>query len=93
MTWPGRFVPPIESRADDRGLPALYDVAVSSRRRTYDQWKSDSRIDAAWVARVNASLPPYERRRPRDAHEAKLLRDRGTPEHLIGPTEGTSTQL
>lgn len=61
-------------------------ASMSTRRRTYDQWKADRRADAAWVARVNACLPPYERRRPRDAEEAELLRERGTPEHLIGPT-------
>lgn len=29
---------------------------------------------------------PYRRERPRDPEEARLLRERGTPEHLIGPT-------
>jgi len=28
---------------------------------------------------------PYRRERPRDPEKAKLLRERGTPEHLIGP--------
>lgn len=28
---------------------------------------------------------PYRRERPRDRKKARLLRERGTPEHLIGP--------
>ncbi len=28
---------------------------------------------------------PYRRERPRDPEKARLLRERGTPEHLIGP--------
>lgn len=43
------------------------------------------RVDPSWVERVNAALPPYRRMKPRDPHEARLLRERGTPEHLIGP--------
>lgn len=72
-------------RIESRDWVADYQEIMSARRRTYEQWRADRRTDAAWVARVNASLPPYERRRPRDAQEAELLRERGTPEHLIGP--------
>ena len=28
---------------------------------------------------------PYRRERPRDPEKARLLRERDTPEHLIGP--------
>jgi hypothetical protein len=38
------------------------------------------------AARVRrAFVEPYRRERPRDPEKAKLLRERGTPEHLIGP--------
>lgn len=60
---------------------------MARRRRTYEQWKVGRAKDAAWVERVNACLPAYERRRPRDANEAELLRERGTPERLIGPVQ------
>jgi hypothetical protein len=32
-----------------------------------------------------AFAAPYPRERPRDPEEARLLRERGTPEELIGP--------
>ena len=32
-----------------------------------------------------AFAEPYRRERPRDREKARLLRERGTPEHLIGP--------
>jgi len=35
---------------------------------------------------VDRALPAQERRRPRGAQEAALLRPRGTPERLIGPS-------
>lgn len=39
------------------------------------------------LRRLVAGLPkPYRRERPRDPDEARLLRERGTPERLIGPT-------
>jgi hypothetical protein len=38
-----------------------------------------------WLEQVRAALGPYRRERPRDPEKARLLRERGTPEHLIGP--------
>jgi hypothetical protein len=35
--------------------------------------------------RLRAAFGAYRRERPRDTDEARLLRERGTPEHLIGP--------
>jgi len=43
----------------------------------------ERRRRAAWVRR--AFVGPYRRERPRDPEKARLLRERGTPEHLIGP--------
>jgi hypothetical protein len=62
-----------------------YDSSVSTRVRTYAQWRADRLANAAWIELVDRALPAYERRRPRDATEAELLRRRGTPERLIGP--------
>jgi hypothetical protein len=62
-----------------------YHSLVNPRLRTYAQWRADRDANTAWIALVDRALPPYERRRPRDAEEAELLRQRGTPERLIGP--------
>ena len=61
-----------------------FDMGI--RRRTYEQWKADRAKTAAWAVSVDRALPAYERRRPRDPDEAQLLRLRGTPERLIGPS-------
>jgi hypothetical protein len=38
------------------------------------------------LRRLVGGLPkPYRRERPREPEEARLLRERGTPERLIGP--------
>lgn len=60
---------------------------MSTRRRTYEQWEDDRAKNAVWAALVARALPTYERRRLRDAAEARLLRARGTPERLIGPSQ------
>lgn len=40
----------------------------------------------AWVSRVARAMPASGvRKKGRDAEEARLLRERGTPEALIGP--------
>ena len=43
----------------------------------------ERRRRAAWVR--SAFAETYRRERPRDPEKARLLRERGTPEHLIGP--------
>lgn len=63
-----------------------YDSHVSTRIRTHAQWLADRDANAAWMKLVDRALPEYERRRPRDPKEAELLRQRGTPERLIGPS-------
>ena len=44
-----------------------------------------SALPLSWVERVVAAFGGYKREKPRDPEEARLLRERGTPEHLIGP--------
>jgi hypothetical protein len=55
-------------------------IEYAARREGCDERRRRiRRIEAAFVE-------PYRRERPRDAEEARLLRERGTPEHLIGPS-------
>ncbi len=67
-------------------IDGRYDLPMNTRIRTYAQWRADRETNATWIMRVDRALPPYERRRPRGAKEAELLRQRGTPERLIGPS-------
>jgi hypothetical protein len=56
------------------------------RRMTWDEWEAGRKAAQERLARLALSFPrPYRRERPRDPEEARLLRQRGTPEHLIGP--------
>ena len=48
--------------------------------------QENRRNSQAWVARVRLAMPSTgTRTRLRDADEARLLRERGTPSSLIGP--------
>ena len=67
-------------------IPEGYHFSVTTGRRTYAQWRAERDANVAWIRLVDRALPTYERRRPRDAKEAELLRQRGTPERLIGPS-------
>jgi hypothetical protein len=46
-----------------------------------------------WLEQVRASFGPYRRERPRDPEKARLLRERGTPEHLIGPESSAGKKV
>ena len=46
----------------------------------------------AWCKQVDAALPPFQRKRPRDPGEASFLRSLGTPEELIGPERAELTE-
>jgi len=63
---------------------------MTIRRRTYAEWRAERERNASWVELVDRAMPAYERRRPRDADEAALLRRHGTAERLIGPSRGDS---
>lgn len=53
---------------------------------TIEQWRERAAEERERARQLASRLPqPYRRERPRDADEARLLRERGTPEHLIGP--------
>ena len=54
--------------------------------RKFKDWLQQRPAARAKVARIEAAFAaPYRRERPRDPEEARLLRERGTPENLIGP--------
>jgi hypothetical protein len=94
-TLPGRdpvFEAPgstLEQRPPKARRRGGYDFSVNTRFRTYAEWRADREANAVWIELVDRALPAYERRRPRAAKEADLLRKRGTPERLIGPTRPT----
>lgn len=57
------------------------------RKMTLREWRAERDEGRARARRLAAGFPqPYVRERPRDPEEARLLRERGTPERLIGPT-------
>lgn len=55
------------------------------RRKRFSDWLADDGAARARLARLRLGLPAYRRERPRDPDKARLLRERGTPERLIGP--------
>ena len=71
-----------------------YSEAVKQAVRSYETWKAERARNAVWVAKVERALEPalgpYRRERPRDPDEARLLRQIGTPEELIGPVDDRS---
>ncbi|HEY3017624.1 MAG TPA: hypothetical protein VGJ23_02220 [Gaiellaceae bacterium] len=56
------------------------------RTKRFTDWLAEHARARKRVADVeHAFAEPYRRERPRDREKAGLLRERGTPEHLIGP--------
>jgi hypothetical protein len=56
------------------------------RRISWPEWEAGREAAERRLARIARAFPrPYRRERPRDPEEARLLRERGTPERLIGP--------
>ena len=56
------------------------------RKIRFSDWLAGREEARTRLERVErAFADPYRRERPRDPEKARLLRERGTPEHLIGP--------
>jgi hypothetical protein len=56
------------------------------RTKPFTEWLVGHARARKRVERVESAFAePYRRERPRDPEKARLLRERGTPEHLIGP--------
>ena len=60
--------------------------------KSYESWKANRPRAEAWAAKVMRALPTTRRERPRDPEEARLLREIGTPEYLIGPVREPETR-
>lgn len=57
-----------------------------ARTIDFNDWLASAEVERARVGAVEAAFAePYHRERPRDAEERELLRQRGTPEYLVGP--------
>jgi hypothetical protein len=57
-----------------------------TRTIDFNDWLASAEVERARVRAVEAAFAePYRRERSRDAEESELLRQRGTPEYLIGP--------
>jgi len=55
------------------------------RQIVFADWMARSDETRGRLKRIRAAFGPYRRTRLRDSEKARLLRERGTPEHLIGP--------
>ena len=55
------------------------------RRIRFSEWLESREGASNELARIRAGFGDYRRERLRDPEKARLLRERGTPEHLIGP--------
>ena len=55
------------------------------RRIRFSEWLESREGASNELVRIRAGFGDYRRERLRDPEKARLLRERGTPEHLIGP--------
>ncbi len=55
------------------------------RRIRFTDWLGGREDARRHLEQVRTAFGDYRRERPRDREKARLLRERGTPEHLIGP--------
>jgi len=63
------------------------------RRIRFVDWLKSHEASRKRVEQVERGFAePYRRERPRDPEKARLLRERGTPEHLIGPERTDENQ-
>jgi hypothetical protein len=55
------------------------------RKIAFTDWLARREEAQRRVERIRAAFGDYRRERPRDREKARLLRERATPEHRIGP--------
>jgi hypothetical protein len=58
---------------------------MEQRVYTFASWLADSRLNERWCSLVDRAMPPFERGKPRDPDEARMLRGMAVPEALIEP--------
>lgn len=54
--------------------------------RTAEEWRASREITRAWAEKVRRAFGSPARTKPRNADEAGVLREAGTPERLVGPS-------
>jgi hypothetical protein len=55
------------------------------RKIRFSEWLAGRDEALRDLEPIRRAFGDYRRERPRDPEKARLLRERGTPEHLIGP--------
>jgi hypothetical protein len=63
--------------------------AMAARIRTFEEWEATKAANRAWASKVQEAFGPAVRTRTRNADEARVLREAGTSERLIGPPRDT----
>jgi hypothetical protein len=60
---------------------------MAEKVRTFEEWLAAKPANRAWAENVRRALGPAARTRRRNADEGRVLREAGTPERLIGPSD------
>jgi hypothetical protein len=79
----GEQIPPMSFRRSRNGCKRSHNLCMRKIRfseRLAGRDEARTRLE-----RIRAAFGEYRRERPRDREKARLLRERGTPEDLIGP--------
>lgn len=58
-----------------------------SKVRTAEEWRASREATRTWAQKVRRAFGSPARTKPRNADEARVLREAGTPERLIGPSD------
>ena len=58
--------------------------------RTAAEWRASRDATRAWAEKVRRAFGSAARTKPRNADEARVLREAGTPERLIGPSDDSA---
>lgn len=60
---------------------------MAERIRTFEEWQAAKAGSRAWAEKVRRAFGLGVRSRARNDDEARVLREAGTPERLIGPSQ------
>lgn len=69
----------------DREETSAQAIIPIVRRIRFSEWLAGREGARRRLEPIRRAFGEYQRERPRDPEKARLLRERGTPEHLIGP--------
>jgi hypothetical protein len=79
-----RFLKGAESQSGGDG-PCALDAMDAPGPRTFEEWQAAKAASRAWAEKVRRAFGAAVRARRRNADEARVLREAGTAERLIGP--------